>query len=438
MQRFSDRQAAPAAKKGSTAVMAGFLTFTKEKPINRVVEVDISDIRPNPHQPRSEFDIADIQSLADSILQNGILQPLTVRRGENRYELIAGERRLRAAKLAGLRAVPCIILDISSRNSAIMALVENIQRQDLSFFDEASAIEKLITYYGMTQEDAAAKLGKAQSTIANKLRLLRLTADEREVIMKYNLTERHARALLRLAAPAERLAVLERVVKQNLNVEKTEAAVEEVIGKKKVQNSYKKRSKVFQNVRIFVNTITKAVETMQAVGIAAESQKIQHEDYIEYRVKIPTTTAAAEASTGGYGIRPYSLFSAYLHVKIQARPYRGVRSYLAVRHSNMRRVGRVSLQRLGIGEGRVQHQVRIRGAGQRLGVDMNLQQAGDLACQPLKPCLDAGLDGGLLGVGHLLQLPKNNMSYHVHKVIKSFISKKLVYLFTFPKFKVQI
>ena len=269
--------------------MAGFLTFTKEKPINRVVEVDISDIRPNPHQPRSEFDIADIQSLADSILQNGILQPLTVRRGENRYELIAGERRLRAAKLAGLRAVPCIILDISSRNSAIMALVENIQRQDLSFFDEASAIEKLITYYGMTQEDAAAKLGKAQSTIANKLRLLRLT----EVIMKYNLTERHARALLRLAAPAERLAVLERVVKQNLNVEKTEAAVEEVIGKKKVQNSYKKRSKVFQNVRIFVNTITKAVETMQAVGIAAESQKIQHEDYIEYRVKIPTAAAAS-------------------------------------------------------------------------------------------------------------------------------------------------
>ena len=139
--------------------------------------------------------------------------------------------------------------------------------------------------------DAAAKLGKAQSTIANKLRLLRLTADEREVIMKYNLTERHARALLRLAAPAERLAVLERVVKQNLNVEKTEAAVEEVIGKKKVQNSYKKRSKVFQNVRIFVNTITKAVETMQAVGIAAESQKIQHEDYIEYRVKIPTAAS---------------------------------------------------------------------------------------------------------------------------------------------------
>ncbi|WP_298481962.1 ParB/RepB/Spo0J family partition protein [uncultured Ruminococcus sp.] len=267
--------------------MAGFLTFTREKPINRIVEVEISEIVPNPHQPRTEFDLADIQSLAESIMQNGILQPLTVRRGNDRYELIAGERRLRAAKLAGMHAVPCIILDISSRNSAIMALVENIQRQDLSFFDEASAIEKLITYYGMTQEDAAAKLGKAQSTIANKLRLLRLTGEEREVIMKYNLTERHARALLRLASPSERLTVLEKVVKQNLNVEKTEAAVEEMIGQKKSRESYKKRSKVFQNVRIFVNTITKAVETMQAAGIKADSQKIQREDYIEYRVRIP-------------------------------------------------------------------------------------------------------------------------------------------------------
>ena len=267
--------------------MAGFLTFTREKPINRIVEVDVSEIVPNPHQPRTGFDPADILSLAESIAQNGILQPLTVRRGEGCYELVAGERRLRAAKLAGMQAVPCIILEISSRNSAVMALVENIQRQDLSFFDEASAIEKLITYYGMTQEDAAAKLGKAQSTIANKLRLLRLTAEEREIIMKYNLTERHARALLRLAAPEERLAVLEKVVRNNLNVEKTEHAVEELLGQRRKRESYRKRSKVFQNVRIFVNTITRAVETMQAAGIAADSQKIQREDYIEYRVRIP-------------------------------------------------------------------------------------------------------------------------------------------------------
>ncbi len=277
--------------------MAGFLTFTKEKPVNRVVEIEISSILPNPHQPRTEFDFADIRSLADSILQNGILQPLSVRRSDDHYELIAGERRLRAAKLAGLHTVPCIILDISARNSAIMALVENIQRQDLSFFDEASAIERLISYYGMTQEDAAARLGKAQSTIANKLRLLRLTPEEREIIMRYGLTERHARALLRLASPEERLAILEKVVKQNLNVEKTEAAVEAALGKARERASYQKRSKVFQNVRIFVNTITKAVETMQAAGIPADAQKIQRESYIEYRVRIPIGSQSRPAQT---------------------------------------------------------------------------------------------------------------------------------------------
>lgn len=267
--------------------MAGFLTFTKEKSINRIVEVAIEEIVPNPHQPRTEFDLADIQSLADSIAQNGILQPLTIRRGNSGYELVAGERRLRAAKIAGLQVVPCIILDISSRNSAIMALVENIQRQDLNFFDEASAMERLISYYGMTQEDAAAKLGKAQSTIANKLRLLRLSQDEREIIMKFNLTERHARALLRLGSPEERLQILEKVVKNNLNVEKTEALIEEKIGQHKTRESYRKRSKVFQNVRIFVNTINKAIETMQAAGIQADVQKVQKEEFVEYRVRIP-------------------------------------------------------------------------------------------------------------------------------------------------------
>ena len=267
--------------------MAGFLSLVKDKQINKVIEIDIAKIIPNRHQPRTEFDRADISSLAESISQNGILQPLTVRRCGDKYELIAGERRLRAAKQCGYEVVPCIILDISDRNSAILALVENIQREDLSFFDEAIAIEKLITYYGMTQEDAAAKLGKAQSTIANKLRILRLTPDERSMIVKYNLTERHARALLKLASPVERLNVLERVVKNNLNVERTERLVEEYIGSQRQKESYKQRSKVFQNVKLFVNTINRAVETMQAAGISADSKKIQNEDYIEYRVRIP-------------------------------------------------------------------------------------------------------------------------------------------------------
>ena len=259
--------------------MAGFLNFTKEKLVNKVVEIDVRLIVPNPHQPRVDFPDSEISALAASISQNGILQPLSVRKKGDKYELIAGERRLRAAKICGFTVVPCIVHEISERHSAILALVENIQRQDLSFFEEAVAIEKLITYYGMTQEDAAAQLGKAQSTIANKLRLLRLTPQERELIMKFNLTERHARALLRLASPAERLEILEKVIKNSLNVERTEKLIEEHIGQEREKQSYKKRSKVFQNVKMFVNTINKAVETMQAAGISA--------DYIEYRVRIP-------------------------------------------------------------------------------------------------------------------------------------------------------
>lgn len=269
--------------------MAAFLGFAREKQINKVVQVSVSEIVPNPSQPRTEFDFADISSLAESIKQNGILQPLTVRRSECGYELIAGERRLRAAKLVGLEFVPVIVLEISNRASAVLALVENIQRQDLSFFDEANAIEKLISYYGMTQEDAAIKLGKAQSTIANKLRILKLSDDEKSLIVKYNLTERHARALLRLGSKEERILILDKVVKYNLNVERTEQAIEEHIGNVKEKESYKKRSKVFQDVRIFINTINKAIETMKSAGIPADSSKIQNNEYIEYRVRIPIT-----------------------------------------------------------------------------------------------------------------------------------------------------
>ncbi len=268
--------------------MTGLFAFSKEKTDeNRVLIIPVEQILPNPHQPRTAFPDLDLRQLSDSIRQNGILQPLTVKQRGERFELIAGERRLRAAKIAGLRAVPCIVMDISERNSAILALVENIQRQDLSFFDEAAAIEKLISYYGMTQEDAAIKLGKAQSTVANKLRLLRLSATEREIITEHGLTERHARALLKLAAPEERLQILDKIVKYRLNVEKTERLIDEKIGKTRERESLRKRSVLFRDIRLFSNTIQKAVETMQAVGIPAASQKMQFDDYIEYRIRIP-------------------------------------------------------------------------------------------------------------------------------------------------------
>ncbi|NLT10421.1 MAG: ParB/RepB/Spo0J family partition protein [Ruminococcus sp.] len=267
--------------------MSGIFSLQKEKVVGKVINIEICKIIPNCHQPRFNFNEADLSSLAESIKANGILQPLSVKKVNNKYELIAGERRLRAARLCNLTCVPCIVYDITDRNSAILALVENIQRQDLSFFEEAIAIEKLISIYDMTQEEAASQLGKAQCTVANKLRLLRLTENEREIILKYDLTERHARALLKLGSEEDRFIILDKIITNNLNVEKTERCIEEYIGCQREKASYKKRSKVFQNVKMFVNTINRAVETMQAAGISADSRKIQSENYIEYRVRIP-------------------------------------------------------------------------------------------------------------------------------------------------------
>lgn len=263
--------------------MAVFMS--KEKTITKVVNLSVEDIIPNPHQPRLSFNDDELVLLADSIKQNGILQPLTVRRGETAYEIVSGERRLRAAKMVGFSEVPCIIVDVTERNSAVLALVENIQRQDLNYFEEALAIAKLIDFYGMTQDDAAIRLGKAQSTIANKLRLLNLSDEERNLIIAGNLTERHARAFLKLKSG--RFEAIQKVVQNNLNVEKTEKMIEQMLSAERERESLRKRSGAFRDVRLFVNTINKAIETMKAVGIAAESKKTQNNEYIEYVVRIP-------------------------------------------------------------------------------------------------------------------------------------------------------
>ena len=268
--------------------------FTKEKVLNKVVQVNIDEIVPNPHQPRRTFDDNELNLLCESIKQNGILQPLTVRKNETCYELISGERRLRASKLANLSCVPCIIIEVSERNSAVLALVENIQRQDLSFFDEAYAIDKLIDFYGMTQEDAAIKLGKAQSTIANKLRLLKFSEIEMNKISEASLTERHARALLKLHNDEQREFALERIIKNKLNVEKSEMLIDGILSTQKEKDSIKRRSGAFKDIRLFVNTINRAVETMQAAGIQANSQKIQSDNYIEYVVRIPIASEFKE------------------------------------------------------------------------------------------------------------------------------------------------
>ncbi|MFT3952843.1 MAG: ParB/RepB/Spo0J family partition protein [Oscillospiraceae bacterium] len=265
--------------------------LTKQKQVNRVLELHIGFIKPNPHQPRRFFDTNELTQLAKSIAQDGILQPLTVRQTGDKYELVSGERRLRAAKLAGLRTVPCIVMEMTERNSALLALIENLQREDLTFFEEAEAIDNLIKIFGMTQEDVAIRLGMAQSTVANKLRLLRLTEEERQVISGLCLTERHARALLKLGTPELRIEVLEKIAQFGLNVEKTEAYIQKVLEKEKLKSSYKKRAVVLKDVRLFMNTINKAVEIMKLAGVAANARKTQTQGFIEYVITIPVEGA---------------------------------------------------------------------------------------------------------------------------------------------------
>ena len=257
---------------------------------NTIADIPIIKIRPNKAQPRKVFSEDELSALSRSIAENGILQPLTVRKvSSTEYELVAGERRLRAAVMAGLRKVPCIVVKCSDRESAVYALLENLQRADLGIFEEARGIAKLIRRYGLTQEQAAIKLGKKQSTIANKLRLLRLGFEEQEWILTANLSERHARTLLRINDENLRREVLSRIIADDLSVGEAEALVTEVLTKKNEPAAEKKQEHkiAIKDVRIFVNTINKAVDTMRLSGINAISRRSETDEYIEYTVKIP-------------------------------------------------------------------------------------------------------------------------------------------------------
>ena len=255
---------------------------------NKILELPIIKIRPNKAQPRRQFDDLELQSLARSVAENGILQPLTVRKiSATEFELVTGERRLRASALAGLKKVPCIVVRCSDKESAIYALLENLQRADLGIFEEARGISRLIRRYGLTQEQAAEKLGRTQSTIANKLRLLRLSAEEQEWIENAGLSERHARALLKLESETKRREVLSRVIAESLNVSQTEALVNLFLNSAPPKQTRGKRKAVIKDFRIFVNTINKAVDTMRLAGINAKTYQTDNDSFIEYTIRIP-------------------------------------------------------------------------------------------------------------------------------------------------------
>ncbi len=269
------------------------------KTSNKILHIPISQIKPNVNQPRHEFDIQLLKELADSIYQNGVLQPLTVRKaGKNEYELISGERRLRASKMAGLIQVPCILISVSDETSAVLALLENLQRQDLSFFEQAQGICKLISVFDLRQEDVAVKLGKSQSTIANKIRLLKLSSNQQELIQNAGLTERHARALLRIEDETRRDAALKAIIVRQLNVAQTEHYIDRIVVELQKEPNKAKRLSLIKDIRLFLNTVDHAVNTMREAGIYVESNRQTQEEFIEYTIKIPTNHPASNAQAG--------------------------------------------------------------------------------------------------------------------------------------------
>ncbi|WP_055669981.1 nucleoid occlusion protein [Desnuesiella massiliensis] len=245
-------------------------------------------ILPNLYQPRKFFDEEAIDELAQSIKAYGIIQPLSVRRMSNeRYELVAGERRLRAAKKLGLKEVPAIIVDITDKESAAIALLENLQREDLNYMEEAEAYFNLIKEHGYTQEQLAEVIGKKQSTIANKLRLLKLSHEVRTKLLENKLTERHARALLKLPDEALQIKILEVVIKKSLNVKKTEELVEKELlrlSKDEVAADGKKRIKGIFSPKVYINTIK---QVFDKYGISAQYNSKDLEDSIQVTITIP-------------------------------------------------------------------------------------------------------------------------------------------------------
>ena len=266
-----------------------------------VLMLTADEILPNPSQPRRQFDARELQGLAESIRENGILQPLTVRRTHGGcYELIAGERRLRAAQMAGLELLPCLLTEVSDERSAVLALVENLQRQDLGFFEEAEGIARLMEICGLPQEQMAKTLGLAPSTLSNKLRLLKLPQDARAEINGAGLTERHARALLRLEGE-QRRQVLRTVVENHLNVQETDKLIDTLLTVAPVGAACQPPGKpkrptisLVRDVRLFVNTIHHAVDAMRRSGIAAESGMEDCGECLVYTVRIPKSSAMAQ------------------------------------------------------------------------------------------------------------------------------------------------
>ena len=272
---------------------------TRTRPALRrggIVYLSTEDIVPNPVQPRKRFDDEGLEELSRSIKDYGILNPLSVRLRGSRYELVAGERRLRAARLAGLKEVPCILLDVNMEDASLIALVENLQRRDLDFIEEANGINQLIRMFGMSQEEAARRIGKSQSAVANKLRLLRLPPDVLEALRQNGLTERHGRALLRLPDGDSQRAALLYIIDNGLTVAATDAYIDALLQQQEQEpeppKAGSRRTFVLKDVRVFLNTLSRSIDLMKQGGIDAGLRREETEDQLILTISIPKGKAA--------------------------------------------------------------------------------------------------------------------------------------------------
>ena len=270
-----------------------------------ILSVRVEDLAPNPVQPRRRFDEESLRELSESIRCYGILNPLTVRLRCGKYELVAGERRLRAAKLAGLTEVPCLLVDVDMQDAGLLALVENLQRKDLDFLEEAEGLQRLIRMFGMSQEEAARRIGKSQSAVANKLRLLKLPRDVLEALRQNGLSERHGRALLRLPDGESQRAALAAILEQGMTVAAADAYIDALLSPGEeppppAEKKERRRTFVMKDLRVFLNTLSRSVDLMKQGGVGADLKREETEEALILTISIPKArqdAAAAEETT---------------------------------------------------------------------------------------------------------------------------------------------
>lgn len=265
------------------------MSLLKKKPREtQVLSIAVDHIFPNPDQPRVFFEENALVSLAESIRRYGVLQPISVRALHGGYEIIAGERRFRAAKMAGLTKVPCLVYAVDGERGAFLSVVENLLREDLNMFETAAAMDKLCREHGLTQDEVAQRLSVSQSYVANKMRLLRFDPAIREKILSAKLTERHARALLRLPPPLWE-EMIDKIVARRANVEATERMVEAALSE---ANTERKPQKprfrgMLRDVKVFYNSVERAVEMVRKCGVKVETRKEEEEEASTLIIRIP-------------------------------------------------------------------------------------------------------------------------------------------------------